>query len=730
MKLAAKALANTLLEHPDATVIERPRNGVKFDLGNGQTRAVFGVGEGYHLANGTEIDTAWTPTTEDGFQWRMVLADYRAHVKNTLNWGDLIRFTHPESGHWVIFDPQSLNWVNADYSRQYLTGKQGVAATPGQGDDDDLLTWTNGWGTGKHFSYRCAPQQLVKLITIDSAANIPAPEAWMTGTLHFEIEFVLKHSTGLRLWLDGAQWTKQEGARVKTSGAIEFKDAGGVTLFYLARPFATDANGDEAQVEYEVRRQSNDYFCTVRVPKTWIDTAIFPIQIDPTFSTSVAASADDAFQASNGDMTLNGTTILLDAATEWGGVRFTNVTIANGATISSATITVNVVNTSTDDPDELLFMEAIDDAPAFGSGNSNISNRTMTSSPVTWQATGVGSGSETSPNFASVAQQVIDRAGWASGNDVVVILDHQSTSVFRFTTYDNGSNYPSISIDYTEAGGTEYTQDVSGTLTSSGAVFRDTSKSFAGTLTSAGVLLRQANKTLAGTLSSAGALLRQANKNLAGVLTSAGALARETAKALAGTLTSSGDLTSVRTFLKVLEGTLTSAGTLTRQAGKSLSGTLASSGDLLRSTAKTLAGTLASAGSLTRETAKSFAGTLTSSGALTQVRTFLKALEGTLTSAGVLTRQTEKGLTGTLTSSGALSRSISKALSGTLTSAGALSRSIGKTLSGVLTSAGALATQLTQGGAVTAIINLTARARSFALTAKERVFSLTVRDRD
>lgn len=195
----------------------------------------------------------------------------------------------------------------------------------------------------------------------------------------------------------------------------------------------------------------------------------------------------------------------------------------------------------------------------------------------------------------------------------------------------------------------------------------------AGTLTSAGALTRQTGKTLAGTLTSAGALVRRTTKVLAGTLTSAGALIKQAHKVFGGTLTSSGALTAARVFLKAIGGTLTS------------------SGALVKTTTKTLAGTLTSSGAVIKRTTKGLAGTLTSSGALTGVRVFLKAVGGTLTSSGALVKTTTKTLSGTLSSSGALVRRTTKILAGTLSTAGALVKQTRKSIGGTLSSAGGVA---------------------------------------
>jgi hypothetical protein len=146
------------------------------------------------------------------------------------------------------------------------------------------------------------------------------------------------------------------------------------------------------------------------------------------------------------------------------------------------------------------------------------------------------------------------------------------------------------------AGATQYNSNVSGTLTSGGAILKQTGKPLSGTLTTAGALLKQAVKALVGTLTTSGALLKQPSKVLAGTLTTAGTLTKQAKKLLAGTLTTAGAL--VRTANKILAGTLTSTGALTKQTSKVLAGTLTSAGALLKQAKKLLAGTLTTAGAL------------------------------------------------------------------------------------------------------------------------------------
>ena len=169
-----------------------------------------------------------------------------------------------------------------------------------------------------------------------------------------------------------------------------------------------------------------------------------------TFNTSVAASSDDARQSGgSGTMNLTGSTINSGATNTWIGLRFTNVTIPAGSTINSAYISVRT--TTEDDPDLDIYGEDTDDAATFTTTNNDISGRTLTTAKVNWTATNIGTATWcNSPDIATVIQEIIDRAGWSSGNDIAIILDTLSASGMIIRAYDGGTgDYPSITIDYT-----------------------------------------------------------------------------------------------------------------------------------------------------------------------------------------------------------------------------------------------------------------------------------------
>lgn len=174
------------------------------------------------------------------------------------------------------------------------------------------------------------------------------------------------------------------------------------------------------------------------------------------FSRNVSASSDDAIEIA-GSMTLNGATITLNANDRWAGLRFTNVTINQGDTINTASITFPVSGTANDDPHFDIYAETTDDAGTFTTSANNISGRSRTTAKTTWNATAVGAGAVASPDIAAVIQEIVNRGGWTSGNDIAILLDCLSTNSFRFDTVD-GSGTITLNIDYTAGGGGGSTQ--------------------------------------------------------------------------------------------------------------------------------------------------------------------------------------------------------------------------------------------------------------------------------
>lgn len=173
-----------------------------------------------------------------------------------------------------------------------------------------------------------------------------------------------------------------------------------------------------------------------------------------TISESVHHPNNDAHEKSNGDMEVNEDYLKVNKYDV--GVRFTTVNIPQGADITSAYL----VFTAKDDGDGTATVrikgEDTDDAAAYGSSDDNIGNRTRTTNYTDWS---LGDWNEDdtvhSADISSVIQEIVDRSGWSSGNDMAFILEKASGSERKALSYDNNnstSEAPQLVVVYGDGG--------------------------------------------------------------------------------------------------------------------------------------------------------------------------------------------------------------------------------------------------------------------------------------
>jgi hypothetical protein len=152
----------------------------------------------------------------------------------------------------------------------------------------------------------------------------------------------------------------------------------------------------------------------------------------------IVAGSDDAeesLEAANlGVVNIDSTDIELavDGPPEprqWVGLRFPNLSIPQGATINSASIQFTVDTTDTEpDTDVMIFGELAPNSVTFAEVNNDISGRPRTSSSVLWNdipvwtTVGAAGPDQRTPNLASIIQEIVNQAGWASGNALSLLI--------------------------------------------------------------------------------------------------------------------------------------------------------------------------------------------------------------------------------------------------------------------------------------------------------------------
>jgi|GEM_PF-426534 len=168
------------------------------------------------------------------------------------------------------------------------------------------------------------------------------------------------------------------------------------------------------------------------------------------------AVSDDAEQALN-----NGTVLTNSTSLEMGfdnndpsdpqlvGMRFPDITVPQGAVITGAAIVFTAESNANGTANLTFRAEASDDALTFSTANDNIGSRVLTNALVSWNVPNwTNNQSYTSPDLSSLVQEVVGRAGWASGNDLAVVVS--GTGFRNASSFEAGSAVaPQLQLTWT-----------------------------------------------------------------------------------------------------------------------------------------------------------------------------------------------------------------------------------------------------------------------------------------
>ncbi len=465
MNRAAAERARVQGLFPGATVSSRGRGYILHAHPSVPGRYILATAVGggdYHFGNGpytqaTEIDTAWidaTPLDNPPYTKKMALADYHAFAfpgNSAFNTAGIVQYRHPSSGQTVSFTAMQLQWTN-DLSQIQAIGDP---ATVSPTIADDKITWSNAFGPGRHFHWRTHPTRLIKLLEISSLASLPAPTIGNNPVLKLQFQFL--RSAGVSLWIDGVQWDERPTNPRTTTANVEFRlTATGAVLWTFQTPVATDGSGlGDITGTATYRRQGPNLLVEILVPWSWLQTAVYPVFIDPTINTSIAAGGDDGY-AQSGNSSLNTNATSTYAGYHTVGtiayrdpyMRFTSgISGLSGATINTATLSIDTITNSA----SVVKLVRAEDvaAPAAPTSYANFTGKVRTTASVAFP-TGVD------PSF-SVATIVQELADSYDPSAIQFLWEDNGQSTggtahAQIATYENTSGTAAnLYIDYTAA---------------------------------------------------------------------------------------------------------------------------------------------------------------------------------------------------------------------------------------------------------------------------------------
>jgi len=165
---------------------------------------------------------------------------------------------------------------------------------------------------------------------------------------------------------------------------------------------------------------------------------------------------DDAEEEDDGAMYITSTDLELvrdgSRGNQTVGIRFQDIQVPAGALITNAYLMFETDETTSEETNVTIRGEAIANAPAFTSSNSNISSRTKTGQFVEWNnlsAWDTWGEKHQTPDLSAIVQEIVGALGWISGNDMVFIITGSGQrTAGAYEDSDNAA--PLLHIEYSE----------------------------------------------------------------------------------------------------------------------------------------------------------------------------------------------------------------------------------------------------------------------------------------
>ncbi len=143
------------------------------------------------------------------------------------------------------------------------------------------------------------------------------------------------------------------------------------------------------------------------------------------------------------------------------GMRFRNLAVPQGATINSAYLEFETDETDSGSTNLVIFGQDTDDANQFANNDGNISSRARTAATVNWSPSAWNSVNQLhqTPDISTIIKEIVDRAGWSSGNDIVIMVEPgtgcSNVNCQRTAESNDGesASAPLLVLDYSVGGG-------------------------------------------------------------------------------------------------------------------------------------------------------------------------------------------------------------------------------------------------------------------------------------
>jgi len=448
-----------------------------FDLGSGRRRLTTAIGPVHYRVDPLDVKEPWKDidrTLRTGVGGIECLTNtYQIRVDEKDLRGEA-EFSY--RGKKMRIAPVALEYRNAAGATQTIATVGDVKPVVA----GNSVTWPDVFGKGIDFGYTVSHLGFQKVITVHQTESLPTPKIDSKGLRLCAVLSMAWDSTanapaacaGVTAERVSADFSGQEISLITAAS----KDAPSLAWeFWKLHPArAWDAGGKEIAASLDIVNRGGRPFAVVGVAMADLEGAKFPVSIDPTLDPiPVADGGDDGNIHYGNTLTSSGNQLEVgdneELVSTSSFMRFTNVAIPAGATIDAANIVVVSIVGQYDGgatPSGSLKGRKVANCPQITTiaNYNDTTTYPRTTANVTWWPSSANWGTganRTSPELKTVVQEIVDLAGWASGNAIQIEWHYinngwhgsadEYTGDYRyFYSYEHATyNPPILNVEYT-----------------------------------------------------------------------------------------------------------------------------------------------------------------------------------------------------------------------------------------------------------------------------------------
>jgi hypothetical protein len=312
----------------------------------------------------------------------------------------------------------------------------------------NTVSYVNAW-SNVNLTYTAGINDLQEILAIGS---VPANTSYMD---YFRFRIDIYYNSSLSVWVDNVNYTHPTNQAANTTGEIVFTDVNNSTIFWIPSPRVWDSNGTATTARYFLNLNNGVDLWYLAIPKSFLDSAVFPIYLDPPTRIQGNARGTQGDGASNtisvtmASTPTAGNILVLVYSEYWGSRTVSSISETNvawtkqiskaGAGYCIVEIWVGVISASASKNIVVTTSAALTD----GVADVCEYNGTVTSGFLDTTATNTGT--STTPDTGTTAATTVASEVWVGGT--AVFQKTQATPTNGFTLLDGAfgpSSYHSL----------------------------------------------------------------------------------------------------------------------------------------------------------------------------------------------------------------------------------------------------------------------------------------------